>query len=340
MKRSLMDILCCPVCKGDLDLNVDKENEKEILEGELHCAACQVDYPIHEGIPNLLPPAALTDQGAGMNLPLPSNAVVCRCGTGDGGYEIYLNRIGINSIDIPREKVLAEPGTGLVLKFLNRGAPIHITITSSNASMFTDFFHENMYIVDEAVLSIPITEGVRGRLFDLEIIAGYGAVKAAMPGQCCLHPAHATEGAGRIPAATGCPWPASSADGYHGDRAYPVLRPGSIRISNCSILLFYHPHCWCTLHMVPSQIALPALVLLAALVVDRLYRGSAFCRSPGCPAGPVHRVVGETGAVSPGSPAVCRCGVLGHHRSPLCPAVLSGRRQPHGSCTCCSPRSC
>jgi len=55
MKRSLMDILCCPVCKGDLALTVEKEDEKEILEGRLHCAACQVDYPIREGIPNLLP---------------------------------------------------------------------------------------------------------------------------------------------------------------------------------------------------------------------------------------------------------------------------------------------
>jgi len=57
MKRALMDILCCPVCKGDLMLRVDKENEKEILEGELRCTACQAGYPIHEGIPNLLPPA-------------------------------------------------------------------------------------------------------------------------------------------------------------------------------------------------------------------------------------------------------------------------------------------
>jgi uncharacterized protein YbaR (Trm112 family) len=51
-----MDILCCPVCKGDLELSVTDENEKEILEGELRCAACKVDYPIREGIPNLLPP--------------------------------------------------------------------------------------------------------------------------------------------------------------------------------------------------------------------------------------------------------------------------------------------
>jgi uncharacterized protein YbaR (Trm112 family) len=55
MRRSLMDILCCPMCKGDLALEIKTENEKEILEGELLCVACGVNYPIHEGIPNLLP---------------------------------------------------------------------------------------------------------------------------------------------------------------------------------------------------------------------------------------------------------------------------------------------
>jgi uncharacterized protein YbaR (Trm112 family) len=52
-----MDIICCPVCKGDLTLQIISENDKEILEGELRCAACRVDYPIRDGIPNLLPPA-------------------------------------------------------------------------------------------------------------------------------------------------------------------------------------------------------------------------------------------------------------------------------------------
>ncbi|MDD1700151.1 MAG: methytransferase partner Trm112 [Methanoregula sp.] len=60
MRHSLMDILCCPVCKGELTLTVENENEKEILEGGLHCSACGVTYPIHDGIPNLLPPARQT----------------------------------------------------------------------------------------------------------------------------------------------------------------------------------------------------------------------------------------------------------------------------------------
>jgi len=56
MKRELMDILCCPVCKGELALAVSKEDKKEILEGKLRCGKCKIDYPIEEGIPNLLPP--------------------------------------------------------------------------------------------------------------------------------------------------------------------------------------------------------------------------------------------------------------------------------------------
>lgn len=55
MRRKLLDILCCPVCKGELTLKVVEENESEIVEGSLRCQACGVDYPIIEGIPNLLP---------------------------------------------------------------------------------------------------------------------------------------------------------------------------------------------------------------------------------------------------------------------------------------------
>ena len=50
-----MATLCCPVCKGDLELLVTEERGEEVLEGTLRCAACRVDYPINEGIPNLLP---------------------------------------------------------------------------------------------------------------------------------------------------------------------------------------------------------------------------------------------------------------------------------------------
>jgi len=51
-----MDILACPVCKGELKLTVEKENEQEIVSGSLYCPKCNVRYPIVDTIPNLLPP--------------------------------------------------------------------------------------------------------------------------------------------------------------------------------------------------------------------------------------------------------------------------------------------
>jgi len=56
VKRDLMNILACPLCKGALELRVDRENEREIVSGALLCHKCEVDYPIEDTIPNMLPP--------------------------------------------------------------------------------------------------------------------------------------------------------------------------------------------------------------------------------------------------------------------------------------------
>jgi uncharacterized protein YbaR (Trm112 family) len=61
MRRNLNDILACPVCKGPLTLTVEEEGaplggEPEVLRGSLRCPTCDHDYPIEDGIPNLLPP--------------------------------------------------------------------------------------------------------------------------------------------------------------------------------------------------------------------------------------------------------------------------------------------
>ena len=56
MKRELLDILVCPVCKAGLELKVEEANEQEIVSGSLSCPKCGEDYPISNTIPNLLPP--------------------------------------------------------------------------------------------------------------------------------------------------------------------------------------------------------------------------------------------------------------------------------------------
>ncbi len=56
MKADLLDILRCPVCRGELALVQRRTDGPEIIEGTLTCAKCGVDYPIQDGIPDLLPP--------------------------------------------------------------------------------------------------------------------------------------------------------------------------------------------------------------------------------------------------------------------------------------------
>jgi uncharacterized protein YbaR (Trm112 family) len=56
MKKDLLDILACPVCKSPLTLTVEEESDVEVVRGALHCEKCPEDYAIEDSIPNLLPP--------------------------------------------------------------------------------------------------------------------------------------------------------------------------------------------------------------------------------------------------------------------------------------------
>ncbi len=56
MKKELLANLVCPVCKGELELGVEEENEQEVVSGHLYCPKCAQRYPIVDTIPNLLPP--------------------------------------------------------------------------------------------------------------------------------------------------------------------------------------------------------------------------------------------------------------------------------------------
>ncbi len=64
MKKELMEILACPVCKGTLELTVQRQDEREIISGFLYCARCNSRYPIVDTIPNLLPPCKSGQMGS------------------------------------------------------------------------------------------------------------------------------------------------------------------------------------------------------------------------------------------------------------------------------------
>lgn len=54
-----MDYICCPACKGNLDLSVEEEQKSEVIRGELICLKCKKHYNIINGTPCLLFPDQL-----------------------------------------------------------------------------------------------------------------------------------------------------------------------------------------------------------------------------------------------------------------------------------------
>ena len=57
MKTSLLRLLACPECRGDISFKGEAPADPgaEIQEGLLHCAGCGRHYPIIEGVPRILP---------------------------------------------------------------------------------------------------------------------------------------------------------------------------------------------------------------------------------------------------------------------------------------------
>ncbi len=53
-----MEVLVCPVCKGALGLEVDREEGDEVVTGRLTCASCALTYRIEDSIPDMVPPQA------------------------------------------------------------------------------------------------------------------------------------------------------------------------------------------------------------------------------------------------------------------------------------------
>ena len=56
MRKDLINILACPVCKSRLELEIDEAERDDVISGTLLCAECNESSPLADSIPNLLPP--------------------------------------------------------------------------------------------------------------------------------------------------------------------------------------------------------------------------------------------------------------------------------------------
>ena len=53
MKRSTIDVICCPSCHGELTL-LEQAVADEVLQGTLLCSRCRREYPVRSGISHFI----------------------------------------------------------------------------------------------------------------------------------------------------------------------------------------------------------------------------------------------------------------------------------------------
>jgi hypothetical protein len=92
--------------------------------------------------------------------------------------EIQLNRLGINSLELSTGAVDVSAGTALHIRFVNHGSPTHATLRCE-ASAYTNFAYENIYVEGESELVIKMREDAGTGSFDMQIITGYGMRREA-----------------------------------------------------------------------------------------------------------------------------------------------------------------
>lgn len=62
MRESVLPLLCCPACQGDLILDVaDRATDGHVLTGTLACRRCDTLFAISGGVPRLVPGTVRTD---------------------------------------------------------------------------------------------------------------------------------------------------------------------------------------------------------------------------------------------------------------------------------------
>lgn len=54
MNKKILNILCCPICKKNFNIEIKTEDENNIIDAKLYCNKCNTIYLIENSIPNLM----------------------------------------------------------------------------------------------------------------------------------------------------------------------------------------------------------------------------------------------------------------------------------------------
>jgi SAM-dependent methyltransferase len=176
MRARALQYLVCPRCQGSLQLDSRASEGADHLEGTLGCTQCRTEYPLHKGVPRLLPEAAQVSKEA--------QATVDRFGEqwnefdflGEHYEQQFLGWIAPNSPESFRGEVVLEGGCGkgrhsaLIARF---GAKDVIAVdlgSAVEAAYRNTRSYENVHVVQADLFNLPIRKGTVDTAFSVGVL--------------------------------------------------------------------------------------------------------------------------------------------------------------------------
>jgi SAM-dependent methyltransferase len=163
MKRSLLRLLACPSCGGDVDCDGSSD---PVETGELRCAGCDTRYPISGGIPRFVDS---DDYAAsfGLQWNLFRREQLDSDNRATLSRDRFLGEIGLGPEELKRMCILeAGCGAGRFLEIASaHGAEVvGVDISrAADAAAVTVRGRENAHVVQASITALPFKAGV----FDL-----------------------------------------------------------------------------------------------------------------------------------------------------------------------------
>lgn len=192
MKQQLLSRLCCPSCKGDLDLAVTGSETvvdpasgtsfEELLEGEIRCAGCGKKYPLRGGIPRFVPSDSYVDNFSVQWRKLRASTKT-RPSKVDRALEHFQARTDFDLSKVRGEWVLeAGSGGGRYVKLL---ADAGAEIVGVDLSFGVDEVFKlvgrrpNVHVIQASIFDLPFKDAAFDKVYSLGVLHHTPSTKKA-----------------------------------------------------------------------------------------------------------------------------------------------------------------